>query len=59
MVERWRQKRHGEERKKAAPLVVVSAEFFPDKVPMDLRRRRKNKSKERKIYKRKGEKKDL
>ena len=37
----------------------VSVEFFSDKVPMDLRRRRRNKSKERKIYKRKGEKKDL
>ena len=35
---------------------MVSVEFFSDKVPMDLRRRRRIKVKKGKIYKRKGEK---
>ena len=46
-------RQEGEGRKEGS---AAGGEFFSDKVPMDLRRRRRIKSKERKNNKRKGEK---
>ena len=54
-MERWRQKKAGRRRQRRWWVVEVVS-VFSDKVPMDLRRRRRIKVKKGKIYKRKGEK---